>query len=169
MGEFSDSEKISDTLAQDIEALDNLSNIQKINQSMSDIANLIKEKQIKAARKLIEDRLSTEKSEKIIAELKKLQFFCIMHADIDGVEPIESAPSLYTINGCGTTLYGESLAFVLLSIPIFWFARYSVTPVGNNKYSFHGKKKLAPWQIIWNIVIAVCIAIFFISFQFQLR
>ena|GEM_PF-4502327 len=160
---FSEIKKICESLDEDMEAL---KNIHKNNTSISDIVNLIKEKRIKAARELIESRLLIEKDERIIDELTKLQFFCIMHADMDGVKPIESAPSLHTINGSGTTLYGESLAIVLMHIPIFWLARYSVTPVGDNTYSFHGKKNLALWQIIWNIVITVSLAISIISFNF---
>ncbi|MGC9375268.1 MAG: hypothetical protein ACP5DQ_09535 [Bacteroidales bacterium] len=67
-------------------------------------------------------------------------------------EPIDEAPSLHLINGCGTTIYGETLYFVLIGIPIFPIARYRCTPTLNG-YRFHGKLKLKQWQVIWQILI----------------
>lgn len=67
-------------------------------------------------------------------------------------EPIDEAPSLHLINGCGTTIYGETLYFVLIGIPIFPIARYRCTPTLKG-YRFHGKLKLKQWQVIWQILI----------------
>lgn len=68
------------------------------------------------------------------------------------LEPIQKAPSLYTVNGIGVTLYGSTdhkpdgsymatYYFVLLAIPIFPIARYRVIPTGSG-YRFLGKGKL---------------------------
>ncbi len=64
-------------------------------------------------------------------------------------KPIKSAPSMFTLNGCGTRIYGDTLYFVLLFIPIFPISRYKVTDVGGGQYSFHGKLDLHPWQKYW--------------------
>jgi hypothetical protein len=70
-----------------------------------------------------------------------------------GVTPISSAPSLYTINGIGTTMYGSTdhdpasgsylstYYFVFFAIPIFPITRYRVIPAGNG-YRFLGKASL---------------------------
>jgi hypothetical protein len=63
-------------------------------------------------------------------------------------EPIRSAPSLKTVNGIGTTIYGSTLYFVILAIPVIPIARYNCIPTGNG-YRFYGKLKLHKWQQIW--------------------
>lgn len=63
-------------------------------------------------------------------------------------EPISSAPSLHTINGIGTTIYGKTLYFVFFAIPIIPIARYNCEPTFNG-YRFYGKVKLHPWQKVW--------------------
>jgi tetratricopeptide (TPR) repeat protein len=66
------------------------------------------------------------------------------------LEPITRAPSLSTVNGIGTMLYGESekeadgtyiatLFFVFVFIPIFPIAQYLVRDLGGRKWSFFGK------------------------------
>ncbi len=69
------------------------------------------------------------------------------------IEPILNSPSLYTINGIGTTLYGAKsfppdqrlqysiLYFVFLYIPIFPLNRYVVEAVGNSQWKFYGAVK----------------------------
>lgn len=66
------------------------------------------------------------------------------------IEPILNTPSMYTINGIGTTLYGAKpfpsdqplqysiLYFVFLYIPIFPLNRYVVEAVGNRQWKFYG-------------------------------
>ena len=78
------------------------------------------------------------------------------------LEPVDSAPSLYTINGCGVTLYGNTDAdpetgsymatyyFVLIFIPIFPICRYRVISSGNSSYRFLGKGKLRTFDK-WHI------------------
>ena len=80
--------------------------------------------------------------------------------------PIDSAPSLYTINGCGVTLYGNTdpdpdsgsymatYYFVLVMIPIFPICRYRVISTGGSSYRFLGKGKLRTFDK-WHIAIAV--------------
>jgi len=70
-----------------------------------------------------------------------------------GLTPVLSAPSLYTINGCGFTLYGSTdidpntgsymatYYFVLIAIPIFPLCRYRVTSSGRS-YRFLAKGPL---------------------------
>jgi hypothetical protein len=68
--------------------------------------------------------------------------------------PIKSAPSLYTLNGFGVTLYGKTdedaethaytatYYFVALFIPLFPICRYRVIATGSNSYRFLGKGPL---------------------------
>jgi len=82
-------------------------------------------------------------------------------ASLGDLEPISSAPSLHTINGCGFTMYGSSdhrpdgsymttYYFVILAIPLFPIARYRVMHAGGNSYKFLGKghlRTLDKWHI----------------------
>jgi hypothetical protein len=68
--------------------------------------------------------------------------------------PIESAPSLFTFNGCGFALYGNTdhdaasnshmatYYFVLAFIPILPISRYRVVSTGTNSYRFLAKGPL---------------------------
>jgi hypothetical protein len=72
------------------------------------------------------------------------------------LQRISSAPSLYTLNGIGCTLYGHSdydaatrsyvttHYFVVLFIPIFPLARYRVISETSGHYRFLGKLPLRP-------------------------
>ncbi len=69
-----------------------------------------------------------------------------------GMEPIDEAPSLSTINGTGTRLYGHSddmngtyvavLCLCFFFIPLIPIARYRVSDFGGNRYRFYGKLPL---------------------------
>ncbi len=77
--------------------------------------------------------------------------------------PISSAPSLYTINGIGTAMYGltdhdpkswsylSTYYFVFFGIPIFPISRYRVIPTDNG-YRFLGKAPLRTFDK-WHIAI----------------
>lgn len=73
--------------------------------------------------------------------------------------PIRSAPTLSTLNGIGTQLYGDTVYFVVLFLPLFPLARYSVLDTGAGKYQFYGKLELKQWQKIWRYVILGIIVI----------
>lgn len=63
-------------------------------------------------------------------------------------------PSLYTVNGIGTGIYGDTLYFVFIFIPIFPLARYSLKNNGDGSYLFYGKLRLNNWQKYWNYGLA---------------
>lgn len=75
-------------------------------------------------------------------------------------KPVKSGPSMFTLNGCGTRIYGDTLYFVLLFIPIIPLSRYSLIDHGSGSYSFQGKLELHQWQKIWRGVGVVAIIIF---------
>lgn len=72
--------------------------------------------------------------------------------------PIDTAPSLYTLNGCGTKIYGDTLFIVLLFIPIFPLKRYSLE-VNGDSYRFFRELKLRDWQKKWKYGFFICLAI----------
>ena len=85
------------------------------------------------------------------------------------LEPIKKAPSLHTINGIGTTLYGNTdpkpdgshmatYYFVFFFIPIFPISRYRVIPTGGG-YRFLGKGSLRPFDY-WHIAISIGLILF---------
>ncbi|WMW64530.1 hypothetical protein [Nitratidesulfovibrio liaohensis] len=83
------------------------------------------------------------------------------------LSPISSAPSLHTINGIGTTMYGSTdhdpasgtylstYYFVFLAIPIFPISRYRVMPTDGG-YLFLGK---APLRIFDKCHIAISLGL----------
>ena len=85
--------------------------------------------------------------------------------------PIDSAPSLFTFNGCGVKLYGNTepdnasgsymatYYLVLVLIPIFPICRYRVISTGGNGYRFLGKGRLRLFDK-WHIAILIGIILF---------
>lgn len=93
------------------------------------------------------------------------------------MEPISSAPSLHTVNGCGFILYGHSepidfnilehtyvstLYFVFFYIPIFPIARYRVSSNYDGSYRFYGKLPLTTGNIV-HIIISLILIVLAIS------
>ncbi len=99
------------------------------------------------------------------------------------LKPIKGAPSLYTINGIGTTLYGKAdydpetdsylttLYFVIFFIPILPLARYRVIQEGENTYKFLGKVPLRNFDKlhIGLVILFIGILIFKENFAIQLN
>lgn len=87
------------------------------------------------------------------------------HRSLGDLEPIKSAPSLYTINGFGVTLYGSAdknpsdgsymatYYLVFFFVPVLPLARYRVIPTGGG-YRFLGKGVLRPFDK-WHIAISI--------------
>ena len=75
-----------------------------------------------------------------------------------GMEPIDEAPSLHTINGIGTSLYGHSdemngtyvatLCLCFLFIPLIPLGRYRVSSYDGKHYRFYGKLPLTTANMI---------------------
>ena len=82
--------------------------------------------------------------------------------DLYGI-PIKKAPSLSTTNGVGTKIYGDTLYFTFLYIPIFPIARYSLMHDGLGRYSFYGQFKLQVWQKTWIFIIIGGISLLILS------
>lgn len=65
-------------------------------------------------------------------------------------KPVGRAPGLYTLNGIGTMLYGDTVYFTVIFIPIFAIGRYTVEAAPGGGHYFRGKLGLHPWQKIYN-------------------
>ena len=76
-------------------------------------------------------------------------------------EPIKSVPSLSTVNGIGTTIYGKTLYFVFFHFPILPLSRYNCESTLNG-YRFFGRIKLQLWQKIWKFGLIGGFALFLI-------
>jgi len=86
-----------------------------------------------------------------------------------GLEPISGAPSLWTLNGIGTTLYGSSdhdrdsgsfistYYLVFFFVPVVPLARYRVIQNGKS-YRFLGKAPLRTFDK-WHIAIAIALVV----------
>lgn len=78
------------------------------------------------------------------------------------LEPLKKAPSLHTVNGIGTMLYGHykpspdglyvaTLWFVFVFLPVFPLAAYVVHKAGGNSWNFYAKAPLPPFARIWRL------------------
>jgi tetratricopeptide (TPR) repeat protein len=78
------------------------------------------------------------------------------------LEPLVKAPSLHTVNGIGTTLYGHykpgrdgiyiaTLWFVFVFLPVFPIAAYVVRKGEGNLWHFFAKAPLPPFARIWRL------------------
>ena len=96
------------------------------------------------------------------------------YKSLGDLEPIKSAPSLYTINGFGVTLYGNTdknpsdgsymatYYLVFFFVPVLPLARYRVIPTGGG-YRFLGKGPLRVFDK-WHIAISLgLIALMFLK------
>lgn len=109
------------------------------------------EQLLKEAQELAKDTVALEKINEDLAIVEKNAQQEKIWKD---TKPIKKAPSLHTINGIGTTLYGwkdydpatgtyiSTLYFVFFAIPLFPIARYRIRILGNNKLSFYKKVPL---------------------------
>jgi hypothetical protein len=98
---------------------------------------------------------------------------------LEGTKPIAGAPSLRTVNGIGTTLYGKrsfdpqsatyiaTLYFTIFYVPIIPIAAYRVRNLGASGYRFYGKVPLARSAFIAPAVIALIVLGLIISGNFD--
>ena len=115
---------------------------------------------LQQARQLASDEELTQRIHKNLEIVKSND------ESLGDLEPINSAPSLSTINGIGFKLYGSTDArhdgsymatyyFVFLFLPIFPISRYRVTSDGT-RYQFLGKGPLRDFDK-WHIGISLCL------------
>ena len=125
--------------------------------------------------RLLKAALELANEKKLVQKLREnLAIVEGNHRSLGDLEPIASAPSLYTINGFGVTLYGSTdwnpsdgsyMAthyLVFFFIPLFPLARYRVIRAGGG-YRFLGKGPLRTFDK-WHIAITiVLIALMFLK------
>lgn len=84
--------------------------------------------------------------------------------------PVESAPPLFRLNGCGAALYGErdegsdgsyiaTYCICLLFIPVFPLKAYRVRRVDSNAYQFGTKERLGPIARAWQAIVLAGVVI----------
>ncbi|MGP8013708.1 MAG: hypothetical protein ACLPP9_04855 [Smithella sp.] len=77
-----------------------------------------------------------------------------------------------SLNGCGTTLYVDTVYLTLIFIPILPLGRYLVEKTGETnkilswekQYRFHQKLKLHYWQKIWIYAVVTIVGYFIIGY-----
>lgn len=125
--------------------------------------------------RLLRAALELANEKKLIQKLREnLAIVEGNHKSLGDLEPIKAAPSLYTINGFGVTLYGNTdrnpsdgsymatYYLVFFFIPLFPLARYRVIPTGGG-YRFLGKGPLRTFDK-WHIAITIgLIALMFLK------
>ena len=92
-----------------------------------------------------------------------------------GPRPLNGAPSLFTLNGCGTGLYGKrdqapdgsyvaTYFICLLFIPVFPLKAYRVRTEDGNSYQFYSQEPLGPVTRWWQrLVLASIAGLFLVS------
>ncbi|MEO1614400.1 MAG: hypothetical protein AAFV88_01035, partial [Planctomycetota bacterium] len=86
------------------------------------------------------------------------------------MKPVKRAPTMWTVNGCGLTLYGsrdkdpETRTYVktrclsLVFLPLFALSAYRVAKAGGEGWYFLGRVPLSGFAKAWNFLIAICLA-----------
>jgi curved DNA-binding protein CbpA len=104
-----------------------------------------------------------------------VQEFCATHAAFKGMIPVTAAPSLFRVNGIGTTILGHrdddpltgthvvTQYFTFLFVPLFPVASYRVRAAPSGGWHFLGKVPLAQSQKTYR---RVFLAVAVISFLF---
>jgi len=164
---ISGTESFRSKIQQDLKTVQENVNYQKKEDSYKKIIDPIiadiklgkAEKAITKINEYIYNKETDEDLKKILRELKStLEERMAQHG-----QPISKAPSLFSINGIGTKIYGDTLYFVVLFIPVCPISRYSLIDNGDNSYSFLGKLELKSWQKYWRYGFFGVIAIWIIS------
>lgn len=128
--------------------LDVISNNKDFKDIIEPILNAIKYNYYKDAYNSINHNLLRPDISKEIKEyLLKLKQDLDQRTSRHG-DPIKSPPTMRTVNGVGTKIYGDTLYFVFFFIPICPIGRYSLQAEGN-AYRFFGKLPFHNWQKIW--------------------
>jgi hypothetical protein len=141
------SDELRATLEEERARLENLS-------LLGDILPLIKARKISLAQKLLRERLdqagSADERARVEALLKEPRTFGV---------PVNAAPTMSTINGLGSALYGKraprsdgtyvaTLYFVVLFVPLIPIAAYVVRAI-HPGWQFFAKVPLTRFQIWW--------------------
>ncbi len=126
---------------------------------MADIKSGNSDKAIAKINEYIYKADTDQELKKILTEVKStLEERIVQHG-----KPISSAPSMFSINGVGTKVYGDTLYFVVLFIPLCPISRYSLTNNKDGSFNFHGKLELKQWQTYWKYCFIGVIIIWVLS------
>jgi hypothetical protein len=113
---------------------------------IKDFANGNTEKALNKINELIYKEDTEEALKNELREMKEL----IEKRMLEHGKP--GSPTMFTIWTIGTRLYGDTLYFVALFIPIFPISRWSCREEGNGSWTFYGKLELTENQKIWRVV-----------------
>jgi len=137
------------------------------------LSALLRRNQFSTAKTLVTTHPSFEPQKRLFGLRERVERYCAERKVLEDLQPISSAPSLYTVNGVGTALYGQrdhdsrtgsyvaTLFFVVLFIPLVPLGCYRVIPQGNRSWSFLGKVPFSN-QERWHLRISVGLAAAFI-------
>jgi hypothetical protein len=112
-------------------------------------------------------------------EIAKLQEACHRARIFRGVDTSKRNPSLHTINGIGTTFYGNRDSdqptstyvtthwFTILYLPIIPIAAYRVSDAGGRSYNIHGRVPLSSFlkKYRWAVLVATVLLIIYSNFN----
>ncbi len=117
----------------------------------------------KRALKIINEYINNESTDSELRHiLKKIKEIYIESESEKLAKNLLYGPKTFTINGVGTRVYGDTLYFVFLFIPIFPIARYKLDNLGG-PYTLNGKLSLHKWQNVWRIIDIILIIVLVIT------
>ena len=118
---------------------------------VKDYQNGHADKAIKTINEYLYNEKTDEDLKKNLKELKEA-----MEERITKQGKPSGTPSMGTFNGCGFRIYGDTLYFVLLFIPLIPISRWNCTNKGRS-YTFYGKLELTQTQKIWRAIAILAI------------
>lgn len=109
------------------------------------------------ALKTINEQLYNEKTDEIVK--KSLREIKDVIEERIAKHGKPGTPSMGTLNTVGTKMYGDTLYFVILFIPLIPISRWSCQDHGNGTYTFYGKLELTQAQKNWRTVALIIVII----------
>jgi len=119
--------------------------------ALASVAHCLETYDYQGAVRLVDEHLSFKGDQWLAGLAVGVRQFCAERHLLHGMKPIESAPTLFTLNGVGTNMYGErdydrftrsyvaTVYFVILFIPIIPISCYRVIRHQGGGWNFIGK------------------------------
>jgi hypothetical protein len=116
---------------------------------LNDVLELVNKGDFEEAILVVNNKLENEKlSKEAKTQLEEFKRSYEERVKTFG-KPVKNAPTMFTLWGFGTSLYGDTLFLTAFWIPVLPIARYVVEKQWDGRFLFRGKLPLTPKQVIW--------------------
>lgn len=142
-------------------------------EALWEVSHHLIDNQFDAATAVVRSHPSFHTGGWLVALGPKIQAYCVQNRVNVGLDTKASPPTMWTLNGVGTMLYGDDehdaatqshvsvLWFTVFFVPVIPLARYRVIPAGEKSWRFLGQlplgRELERWRAIVLALIFICV------------